>query len=210
MVIIKSPTREYCEQLFKEYKVPYNIKIHCYKVNQVAVFLAKKLSESGQDIDIVLVDRLSLLHDLMKAVALKKLDKNPLFKADPTAEEIAMCEKLKKQYAGMHETQITSAILKDKYFEFAKCIENEGDSSIFTSEKRVEEQIVHYSDWRVFVDEIIPLQQRIDDLFKRYNGKIMIRGLKLWKKRVADEFAVEKQIFNKLAIKPDDLSKILK
>ena len=206
---MKLPSKQYSEELFDKYKVPSNIRVHCKKVNQVAVFLAKKMQEKGEKIDIDLVDRLSLLHDLMKAVALKKLDKNPLFKCNPTEEEMAMWHKLKQQFRNMHETKITSFILKNDYPEFAKCIENEGNSAIFTSKKRIEEQLVHYSDWRVFVDEIIPLQQRIDDLFKRYNEKIMQRGIELWQKRVEDELIVEKQIFKNLDIHPEDLNKIL-
>ena len=146
----------------------------------------------------------------MKAVALKRLDKNPVFKSDPTDEEIVMRKQLKQKYLNKHETQITSSLVRKDYPAFADSIEQEGNSAIFTSKKRLEEQIVHYADWRVFVDDIIPLQQRIDDLFKRYNEKIMARGLEIWKKRVADELAVEKQIFNKLAIKPGDLKRILK
>ncbi len=207
---MKLPSKEYCKQLFDDYKVPKNIRLHCEKVNQIAVFLSEKLVEVGQKLDVELVDRLSLLHDLMKAVALKQLDKNPTFKSDPTVAELKMREKLLQQYKGMHETQITSSILKHEFPEFAKIIENEGNSAIFTSQKSFEEQIVHYADWRVFVDDIIPLQQRIDDLLKRYNDKIISRGLDIWQKRAADEFMVEKRIFQKLSIKPEDLCVILR
>ena len=105
----------------------------------------------------------------------------------------------------MHETQVFCVIFENDYHDFCKLMQNYGKHDIFTSEKSREEQIVHYADWRVFVDDIIPLQKRVDDLFIRYNDKIMKKGKDIWDKRIADEFATEASIFAKLDILPEDL-----
>lgn len=198
------PTREYCERLFERYKVPAHIKRHCVKVNQVAIFLAKKLKEP---VDIELVDRLSLLHDLMKATALKELKKDERFGApEPTKEELAMWKSLKEKYHGMHETEIAHEILKDKYPEFAKAMLEEGKRDVPIKSKRIEAQIVQYADWRVFQETIISLKERIADLSNRYKAVHEKEGLNKWKAMQRDILEFEKELFKKLDFKPEDLS----
>ena len=53
--MIKLPTQQQCLDYFEEYKVPENIQRHCLKVQEVAVFLAGKLKNSGVKINIELV-----------------------------------------------------------------------------------------------------------------------------------------------------------
>ena len=99
---MKLPPRDYCEKLFYDYKVPINIRKHCFKVNQAAVFLAKKLQD--ENIDIELIDRLTLIHDLMKAVTLDELKEDPRFNAPkPTEEELEMWKTLKEKYKDLRE-----------------------------------------------------------------------------------------------------------
>jgi len=202
---MKLPTREEAESYFETYNVPENIMLHCFTVNKVALFLAEKLKAKGEHIDIDIVDRLSLLHDIFKAIVIHNLKKDQRFKSTPTKEQIRYWETMKKKYPRMHETQVFCVIFENDYHDFCKLMQNYGKHDIFTSEKSREEQIVHYADWRVFVDDIIPLQKRVDDLFIRYNDKIMKKGKDIWDKRIADEFATEASIFAKLDILPEDL-----
>jgi len=60
------PTHEQCIEILDEHEVPENVRKHCFSVNKVAVFLALKLKQKGIEINIDLVDRASLLHDLDK------------------------------------------------------------------------------------------------------------------------------------------------
>lgn len=60
------PTREECYQLFRKYCTPENVVHHCETVNHVAVFLASKLKAKGIAIDVEIVDKASLLHDIAR------------------------------------------------------------------------------------------------------------------------------------------------
>ncbi len=205
------PTREQAEDFFDDFHVPNNIKDHCFMVNRISVFLAEELKAKGEKMDLDLVDRLSLLHDLLKPIVIVDLHTDPKFKCYPTQKQIDFWKKMQEKYKGKHETQIFAELFSQEFPEFAELMLHYGDHDLLTSQKSREEQIVHYADWRVFLDTIVSLKQRTDDLFIRYEKKILARldGKKMWEKRLADEFAVEKSIFHKLDIDPLDLSKIL-
>lgn len=206
---MKLPTRKQAEKYFEDFHVPDNIKQHCFVVNKVAVFLAEKLKASGETIDLEIVDRLSLLHDLFKPLVIK-IEKDIKFKSYPTEKQKEFWKKMQEKYKGMHETEVFAAIFGRIFPEFSELVLHYGDHNIFTSEKSREEQIVHYADWRVYLDRIISLKERTDDLFIRYKKKIMAHpdGKSQWEKRVADEFAVEESICSRIKIKPDELATI--
>lgn len=208
---MKLPTREQSEQYFETYFVFDNIKAHCFKTNKVAVLIARKLVQAGEKINCELVDRLSLLHDLLKPVVIKNLAADESFKCHPTPEQITFWKTMQAKYPDKHETEVFYEEFKALFPEFAALMLHYGDHDIFTSEKSREEQIVHYADWRVHTDTVISLKKRTDDLFQRYNKKIMSHSLaKLqWNKRVADECAVEKSLFQKLDIVPSDVEWLL-
>ena len=174
------PPRDYCEQLFYKYKVPEHIRRHCNKVNQVAIFLANRMKE---ELDIGLIDRLALLHDLMKAVTFKELKKDRFRNADPSDEELVMWKSLKNKYDGKKETEIAYDILKDDYPEFAKVILEEGEFDKPLKEKQRENQIVMYADYRVLAEEVIPLKERIEDLNIRYKELHAQVGQDKWETR---------------------------
>lgn len=208
---MKLPTRQQAEHYFEKFQVFDNIKNHCATVNKVAVFLAKKLQQSGEKIDLELVDRLSLLHDLFKAIVIKNLCPDPKFKCNPTKEQTEFWKTMQTKFSGRHETELFYEIFKKEFPEFAALMLHYGNHDILTSEKSPEEQIVHYADWRVFLDTIVSLKERTDDLYIRYKKKIGIseENKTQWEKRLADEFAVEKSIFEKLDITPEKLSEAI-
>lgn len=208
---MKLPIRKQAEQYFETYKVPGNIKAHCFFVNNVALFIARELVQNGEAINLELVDRLSLLHDLFKPIVITHLATDEAFKCHPTQEQVKFWQGMQKKYPGKHETEVFYEEFKKPFPDFAALMVHYGDHEIFTSEKSREEQIVHYADWRVHLDAIVSLKKRTDDLFKRYNKKIMSHPLgKLqWDKRVADEFAVEASLFENLDIEPSDVEWLL-
>jgi putative nucleotidyltransferase with HDIG domain len=60
------PTREECIQLLKEYEVPEPKIGHCMLVENISVTISKLLNEKGEAIDIDIISRASLLHDIAK------------------------------------------------------------------------------------------------------------------------------------------------
>lgn len=206
------PTRQQAEDFFDDFHVPNNVKQHCLIVNRIAVFLAEKLKAKGETLDLDLVDRLSILHDLLKPIVITDLHTDPKFKCYPTQKQIEFWKQMQEKYKGKHETQIFAELFSPEFPEFAELMLHYGDHDISTSHKSREEQIVHYADWRVFLDTVVSLKKRTDDLFVRYNKKILARphGENVWEKRLADEFAVEQSLFRKLDIVPDDLAEAVR
>ncbi len=140
---MKLPTRKQAMELLKEYKMPDNILAHTMQVNRIAKFLARKINENGTKVNLELVDRASILHDL---------DKHPTLKT------------------GNHSV-LTRKILKEKGFpELADAAANHMLENIIKKNglQNIEEKIVYYADKRVNHDKIVPLKERFDYLRKRY------------------------------------------
>ncbi len=163
---MKLPTEKQCLDYFAEYKVPKNIFSHCMKVREVSLFLAAGLVKSGIKIDLDFVSRLSLSHDLFKVVSLRALEPNKFHKYQFSAEEIAAWKSLREKYPGKHEGEVAYEIFKDEYPEFAVSLKNV--SSPHHENPSWEELIVHYADWRVFQEKIVPLSQRLAYLRQQY------------------------------------------
>ena len=68
---INLPSREECLEMIDdpEYNLPEDRKKHILKVNEIACKLGKILKKAGIKIDINILDRASLLHDIKKATS---------------------------------------------------------------------------------------------------------------------------------------------
>ena len=203
---MKLPSVEEALALFQEYRVPGNILEHCKKVSELATRIAQKLSASGIPVDSYLVRIGALLHDWMKAVTLEKLEATKKFGYAPTQEEIAMWEKLRSRFKGKHEGEIAAELLRDKYPELASfLLKKDLISKDPFKHRDWEMKIIHYADWRVLGAKVIPLSERMDDLFKRYNKIIMKSGLDRWERVKDVEFEHEKEICETAGVKPEEI-----
>ena len=197
------PTEQQCLDYFEQYKVPRHIKCHCLKVRGVAVFLAQELNQIGFDLDVKLVDRTSLLHDLFKVVALENLAPNKYHDNAFTEEETEMWKHLREKYVGMHETDVLHLVFKDEFPEFALVLKNHGNPLV--EKKRVEENLVHYCDWRVFKEKIVSLIFRFDYCKETYPN-----GEKYWGKDIIKMQEFEKNLDVKLAFNLQELEQEMK
>ena len=193
------PTEDECLGYFEEYKVPGNIKKHCLCVTRVAVFLAEQLREAGISINVDLVNRAALMHDLFKVATLDKLEPSEQYHPEPySEEEIAMWKLLREKYPDMWESQIAEVIFKDKFPELAVTVGNSSDPHKL--DKTWEELIVHYADFRIMQENIVLLDERLAYLRGRYptddDG---------WDKHTIVMKNDEKKIFEKLTIEPEEL-----
>ena len=170
------PSREECMELLKRENTPENIIRHTLVVNKIAVFLAKKLKEKGENVNIDLVDRASLLHDIKKWESIQN-------KTDASHGEIG------------------ENFLKDRYPEIAELVRKHMLYEVVDL-KTWEEKIICYADKRVNHDKIVSLKQRFDYINKRYPPK----NKKLRKKVYDKYFELEKEIFEKLDTSPDILN----
>jgi len=80
------PTRQECFNIMKKYHVPSHILDHSQSVAKLAVFLAKKLNENGIIVDVALVERACLLHDMVRICDFNEVDyskfKEPVTETD--------------------------------------------------------------------------------------------------------------------------------
>ncbi len=199
-----TPTLPECEQLFDQYKVPGTIRSHCHAVLQVASFLADELHKKNYPLNSKIIKPFALMHDFMKVVVLERLT-DPPYNYHPTKEEIEMHQKLRKQYPNMSETKVTNLILKDKYPEFAKLF-LELDELTRNPHTQVSEEakFIHYVDWRVLHNKVVPMSERLEYIYNRYGHWIKSRNLN-WQAITQEQFDYEQNIFKHLPFKPDEL-----
>lgn len=150
---INLPSREECIELVKKHTDTDKVFRHSLAVNKIAVFIARKLKEKGIAINIELVDRASLLHDLDKLETL----------SNGKHGEIS-AERLKK--LGYPEL---AEVVSLHYITHYKDLET----------LSWEAKIVNYADKRCLVDEIVSIDKRFEYGLKRYPDYVK-EDHKLW------------------------------
>ncbi|MBW2995936.1 HD domain-containing protein [Candidatus Woesearchaeota archaeon] len=171
------PTREESIELLKKHGLD-DIKIkHCEKVSEIAVFLAKKLIEKGEKIDVNLVEIAGLLHDVG---TVEEKDKAEHAKAgEKILEKLNFDQKL----ITIVRKHLLSAIIEDPLETW-------------------EEKLVFYADKRVNSHEvrIVSLDERMHrwpDYFPEVR-QLILDSIEATKQ-------LEKEIFKNLDIKPEDI-----
>ncbi len=144
---IKIPSLEKCEFLIKKYKMPENIKAHTKKVREIANFIAKKISENNFNVDLILVDRSALMHDLMKMHCIAN-----------------NCR---------HAKEAESVLSKEGFSEFGKILRLHGLDEVleFDEKTPIEAKIVWYADKRVNHAEKVSLKERYEYLKETYGKR---------------------------------------
>lgn len=176
-----APSNDQCYRLIKEYNVPDHIIQHSEMVCNVAVFLADKLNNQGENLSISEIEAAALLHDMTKMEGFK------------TGQNHAKtCKKLLADLGFKRIGEIVAEHVKLQ----------EGRNSQPLSE----EEIINYSDKRVMHTRVVPLTERFADLWERYGAK----GLdKEAAKRIIqlenETYELENKIFSKLDFTPEEL-----
>ncbi len=201
---MKLPTLSHCHELFEQYKVPGTVKEHCNAVHTVAVFLAQELVKQRYPLNINIVKPFSLLHDFMKAVVLERLT-DPPYNYQPTQEEIEMHQKLRRQYPQMSETKVAHLLLKDEFPEFARLF-LELDDLTRNPKANVSEEarFIHYVDWRVLGNKVVPLSVRLAYIYDKYGHWIKKKDID-WEAAKQEQFEYEHKIFNYLGFEAEEL-----
>jgi len=168
------PSREECYELMARHCMLQNIFNHSVQVMNVAEAIVDHL-ERGVSIRRDLVIAGSLLHDITKTQSLKTKEWH-----DVTGG------KLLRDLGFLHLAEIVEqhVILRD--FSLGGILE--------------EREIVYYADKRVMSDTIVTVEERIEDLIKRYGKTEEIRNLIIQNK--TQVYGVEKKIesFMKITI----------
>lgn len=215
--MINLPTKQECMHLIKvTYRMPQNIIDHSIQVNKVAVFLATKLKEKNIEINLDLVDRASILHDIMKMIEIDPIrglifPENKAFTISKKDRSIWM--DMKKRYGHLTHEEAAYKIFKEKYPEMALIIKKHGYTNLEGENKlnTIEEKLVHYADKRVSHSNIVPMKERLNEGHVRYKEKNLLKGIDEEFIKIVDEKLVEleKEIFNKLDFSPEEIPKLI-
>lgn len=147
MATAKIPSTYECIALLRKYRVPQNIVAHSKKVNEVSMFLAKKINERGVKVNLELVNAASLLHDIDKIRDIKS-------------------------GAGRHGELSRKILEKEGYPQVAKIAEKHVLRAILDDSgsalSGIEEKIVFYADKRVIRDKTTALSERFGYFRKTY------------------------------------------
>lgn len=135
------PSREQCLQILKNNKTPSNIIEHCKTVVKFAGKIADGLIKKGVKVNKALVIAAALLHDI-------------------------------ERHKDNHVARGAELVKKLGYPEVAKVISKHTLYKVEIEEnqpKTFEEKIVFYADKRVKNDKVVSLEERYDDIKKRYD-----------------------------------------
>ena len=180
------PTREECFQLLEKHGLCgefEHIKQHSIVVNKVAVWLATKLKDAGAAVNIDLVDRGSLLHDVAKVIDIQS-----------------------GAMRGEHG-RIGHELLKDKYPEVARLIIHHVISRVAECENW-EERILMYADMHVFHRAVVKLSTRVEYLQSRYF--VSEEDRRLLDEYMGQMCEIEDELFNTIGGTPNDLLELNK
>jgi uncharacterized protein len=204
------PTRQQCFELMQELHVPLHIKKHSIAVTKFGVFLASKLEEKGVLVDVDLVDRACLLHDILRICDLRESDYRKLAEA-ATEQDRAQWQSLRTEYKAVRHEEAAYEFLKQEYPELALTIKKHRYMALLDEKEGPatwEEKLVYYADKRVMADRIVPLQTRLAEAHKR---NIYLHGSKTQSRINTAKvdpliFELEKEIFDRIGLDPIEVA----
>ena len=159
------PDRKKCLSLMGTHNMLPNIKKHSIMVCNVALSIARKLNKMGEHLDLAEIEAASLLHDITKTRSLEN---------------------------GENHADSGAALLHNMGYERIACIVGEHISPKRRDNTITEEEVVCYADKKVMHDKVVSLDERFDDLMKRYGtNKESVKRIDTMKERI-------KQLENKI------------
>lgn len=164
--------------MLKRRQVPPHVIVHSMQVSRVARFLAEKLNEQGERLDLDLIEAASLLHDITKMDGLR---------------------------TGENHARAGGRLLREMGLgRVARVVEQHVVAEEVPGLVRVtEEELVNYSDKRVMHDRIVTLEERFEDLKERYGRSPESRAL--IGSHLERARQIERKIFGRLSMCPEEL-----
>ncbi|MEN6337712.1 MAG: HD domain-containing protein [Phycisphaerales bacterium] len=173
------PSPEECIDLLKECHVPLHIIKHSKAVAKLGVFLAQRIAEQDFPINVDLVERACLLHDIFRVCEFP-LEDFSRFEQKVTEEDKAKWRKLKEQHGHIRHEDAACAYLKDAYPILAQIIRKHRYTAIVDKDDKpqsFEEKVVYYADKRAMHDKIVPLMERLNEAHARNANKRKAAGI---------------------------------
>lgn len=206
------PSREECLSMIRDCHVPAHILRHAETAAKLGAFLAQKLVERGIEVDVELVERACLLHDLFRVCDFP-LEDFRWFEQPVTEEDKRRWRRLKARHGHLRHEDAADAFLKDTYPVLARTIRRHRYVSVLDETDRPqswEEKLVYYADKRAMHDTIVPLEDRLEEAHQRSAIAMakagVQRSIELEKAVDARIFELEAEIFGVIGLVPDDVT----
>ncbi len=206
------PSHNECLSIIRDCHVPIHIARHNEAVARLAVFLARRLIERGIEIDVELVERASLLHDLFRVCDFP-LEDFRWFEQPVTEDDKHRWRRLKARHGHVRHEEAADAFLKDRYPVLATTIRRHRYVAVVDETdcpQSWEEKLVYYADKRAMHDTIVPLKDRLEDAHRRSAIAMAKAGIarcvEMEKAVDARIFELEADIFNAIGLAPDDVT----
>jgi uncharacterized protein len=169
------PSAEECFEIMRRHKMRKNIIRHSMRVRDVAVFIAARLVAAGHKLDMKLVEAAALLHDITKMECLS------------TGERHSETGQRMLEAMGYHQVgQVVGNHVK-----------LHGD---FDPDEITASEVVNYADKRVMHHRIVSLDERYDDLRKRYGNSD--EAMAFLKQMENESRKIERKIFTLMKGEP--------
>lgn len=177
------PTAEDCFEIMEKYGMLDHIRDHSVMVEKVANIIAREIKERGFHISMEKVTAGALMHDIGKTLCLNS-------NQDHAAKGSEIC-------------------IQNGFGEIAEIVEEHIRLKSFNPAQEInEKEIIYYADKRVNHDRIVSLEERLEYLLARYAENRMDLA-----ELIKDNFLicreVEKKLFDKLDLRPEDIEEII-
>jgi len=149
------PTTKECCELLEQFNTPQHIIKHSRAVAGLAVSLAKKLNASGKTVNIELLEKACLLHDILRICDIKKPDCTR-FEAGVIEQDFLKWSRIKTEYSRLGHEDAAYELLKDRFPALALAVKRHRYAAISEPENKPqtwEEKLLFYADKRVMHDK---------------------------------------------------------
>lgn len=158
----------------EKYAMPHHVRKHCEKVSELALSIGEKLVAKSYKLDLKNLKYACLLHDLVRVIDFKTWEPEK-FAQHVSQKELTLWNKLRKKYKGRHHADVGEEILNSLgEATIARLIHAHKFENILKQNTELiswEEKLIYYADKRVKHDQIVSLEERLTDAYKRNIGK---------------------------------------
>lgn len=192
---IKVPTDDQIKEWICAVRLPVHIVRHMDQVTTVADRVCDHLLSQGRIVRKSAVHAAAKAHDLLRYVDFKSWTADSQYAS--TEEERAVWTSIKETYGTPHEHAV-QRFMKEKGFSTlgdiisthrGSCDDPKGAENVWT----IEQMVVAYADKRMLFDTPVTLEERFDDLCKRYGNNTENAERQAWRKTMKD---VERFLFD--------------
>lgn len=205
------PTVDEAHGFMKRYCMPKNIFDHTEKVVKVAMFIASRFKAKDISLNIDLIHRSAMLHDVFRFIDFKDIY-SPIGDK-PDEKTLKVWREIIEKYDGLGHPEATYRHFKAAYPEMATVIRKHAYKSVIAEDdlklNTWEEKILTYSDKRVSHDKIVSIKDRFEEGHTRWKKthKNIKSDLDI---TLIDSkyFELEKEIMDTIDLDPEEINKL--